>query len=67
MVNASRIRARMSALDISVDKVAERLGHGVLLTSRKINGLSPMTLDDAEILQKLLKIEDEDFGSYFFA
>ena len=67
MINASKLSERMSTLDITVYEVSEVLGYGVSLASRKLYGLSPMTLDDAEKLQKLLKIEDEDFGSYFFA
>ncbi len=67
MVNASKIRARMDLLGVTASELGDILGISHSLASRKLNGLSPMSLDDAEKLQEILKIEDEDFGSYFFA
>lgn len=67
MINASKIRARMDALGVTVSQVSEIWGKSHFATSGKLQGISPMSLDDAEILQEILKIDDEDFGSYFFA
>lgn len=57
----------MDALGVTVFQVSEIWGKNRLVTARKLQGISPMSLDDAEILQEILKIDDEDFGSYFFA
>ena len=56
----------MEVLNVTVAQVSKRWGKSVSLSSRKLNGISPMTLDDAETLQEILNISDGDFGSYFF-
>lgn len=64
-MNVIEIKKRMLDLDISAKDWAECLGLRVQQAYRKINGTSPMTLIQAEKIQKLLQIEDEDFAFYF--
>ncbi|WP_243276458.1 helix-turn-helix domain-containing protein [Intestinimonas butyriciproducens] len=57
----------MAELKLSQKDVAEALGIAVSTASQKLNRVRPMDLDEAEKLATLLKLEDNQFGEYFFA
>jgi len=67
MVNANKIKGRMKELGLVQKDVASALGLSAPTISQKINGIRPMDLDEARDLAQLLKIPDNEFGSYFFA
>ncbi len=67
MLNIAKVRGRMAELKLSQKDVAEALGIAVSTASQKLNRVRPMDLDEAEKLATLLKLEDNQFGEYFFA
>lgn len=65
-MNVRAIKARNVELGVSAKDWQECLGLKTTAhTYNKINGKSPLTLEQAEKVQRLLKIEDKDFGFYF--
>lgn len=67
MLNVSKVRGRLAELGLTQKDVAQSLGIAVPTVSQKLNRIRPLTLDEAEKLAKLLRIEDSQFGEYFFA
>lgn len=67
MLNTNKIKGRMRELGIVQKDVAEALNIQPPTASQKINGIRPMSLDEAKELALLLKIDPADFGAYFFA
>lgn len=67
MLNIDKVRGRMAELRLSQKDVADALGIAVSTASQKLNRVRPMDLDEAEKLSQLLKLEDSQFGEYFFA
>lgn len=67
MLNVSKVRGRMAELKVTQKDVATALGIAVPTASQKLNRVRPMNLDEAEKLAGLLKLEDWQFGEYFFA
>lgn len=67
MLNVVKIRERMAELGVTQKDVAQILGLAAPTVSQKLNRVRPMDLDEAEKLAVLLKIEDSQFGKYFFA
>lgn len=67
MLNIAKVRGRMAELNISQKDVAKALGIAAPTASQKLNRVRPMDLDEAEKLAALLKLEDNQFGEYFFA
>lgn len=67
MLNVNKIRGRLAELNLTQRDVAQALGIAVPTASQKLNRVRPMDLDEAEKLAALLKIEDDQFGEYFFA
>lgn len=66
MLNVSKVRGRMAELKVTQKDVATALGIAVPTASQKLNRVRPMNLDEAEKLAGLLKLEDWQFGEYFF-
>lgn len=66
-MNVIEIKKRNIELDISPSDWAECLGITVQHAYKKINGQSPLTLWQADKIQKLLGIKDEDFAFYFLS
>lgn len=66
MLNGSKIKGRMRELGIVQADVAKQLNIAEATVSQKLSGKRPMFLDEAEELAKMLKISDEQFGTYFF-
>lgn len=67
MLNVDKVRGRMAELRITQKDVAEALGIAQPTAHQKLNRIRPMDLDEAEKLAHLLKLEDHQFGEYFFA
>ena len=66
MLNVSKVRGRMAELGVTQKDIALALGLAGSTVSQKLNRIRPMNLDEAEILAKLLQVDDSDFGLYFF-
>ena len=66
MLNVDKVRGRMAELRLTQKDVAEALGIAVPTASQKLNRVRPMDLDEAEKLASLLKLDNGDFGVYFF-
>lgn len=66
LLNVVKIRERMAELGVTQKDVAQFLGLAAPTVSQKLNRVRPMDLDEAEKLAVLLKIEDSQFGKYFF-
>lgn len=64
-MNVIEIKKRNLELGISPKDWAECLGITLQHTYKKINGQSPLTLWQADQIQNLLRIRDEDFAFYF--
>lgn len=67
MLNTMKIKGRMAELGITQKDVGAALHIAPATANQKINNIRPMDLGQAENLANLLKIEDKDFGIYFFA
>lgn len=65
MVNTMALKCRMVDYDITISEIADICDISVSKMRFILNNDYPMTLDIAEIMQKILDIEDEDFGYYF--
>lgn len=66
-MNAIEIRKRNIELGITVKDWADCLGVSIQHAYRKLNGVSPLTLAQADKIQQLLKIDDSDFALYFLS
>lgn len=66
MPNARKIKARMVELGLTQKDISKALNLAPATISQKFNGIRPMSLQEAQDLSVLLKIEDADFGDYFF-
>lgn len=67
MLNVDKVRGRMAEMRLTQKDVATALGIAAPTVSQKLNRVRPMDLDEAEKLATLLKLEDSQFGEYFFA
>ena len=67
MLNVAKVRGRMAELGIAQKDVAQAIGVAQSTVSQKLNRVRPMDLDEAEKLAKLLRLDDSQFGEYFFA
>lgn len=66
-MNVIEIKKRNIELNISPKDWAECLGVTLQHAYKKINGQSPLTLWQADRIQSLLMIADEDFAFYFLS
>ena len=64
-MNVIEIKKRCLDLNISAKDWAKCLNITVAHAYKKFNGQSPLTLLQADKIQELLSIEDEDFAFYF--
>lgn len=67
LVNSSKIKGRLKELDMTQADVAVHLGISAATANQKINNVRDFSLEEAEKVAELLKIEDTSFGEYFFA
>lgn len=66
MLNVDKVRGRMAELKLTQKDVARALGIATPTVSQKLNRVRPMDLDEAEKLAALLRLENDQFGEYFF-
>lgn len=67
MINSDKIKGRMRELRLTQKDVAAALKVAQPTANQKINNIRPLDLQEAELLAKLLLIEDSEFSTYFFA
>jgi len=67
MVNTKKIKARLVELGTTIAHISGDMDMTPYTLGRKIGNQSDMTLNEANKLQKLLDIPDDDFNAYFFA
>ena len=66
MLNSRLIKQRMAQMGLTQKNLAEMLNLASPTVNQKINNSRPLTLQEAEKIAKILKIEDNLFGEYFF-
>ena len=66
MVNTPKIKGRIVELSLNQTEIAKSLGIAQPTLNQKINNIRPFKLDEVGELQKILKIPDLDFATYFF-
>ena len=66
MPNTEKIKERMSELGITQSELARYINIATPTMCQKINNIRPLSLKEAEEVAKVLKIDDRDFGTYFF-
>lgn len=67
MLNSNKIKGRMKEMGIIQADVAKKLNLAEPTVSQKLNGKRPMDLDEARALADMLKIDNSEFGAYFFS
>ncbi len=67
MINTQKIKGRMVELKVTQFDLAKEIGCQACTISQKINNKRAMSLDEADVISKLLNIGAEDFGTYFFS
>lgn len=66
-MNVIEVKKRCLELDISPTDWADCLNITVQHAYKKISGKSPLTLWQADKIQKLLHISDDEFAFYFLS
>lgn len=66
MVNTEALMARAQGLGIAQKEIAAKVGISQSALSKKINNVRPMTLEEAEKIAGVLKIEPRFWMGYFF-
>ncbi len=67
MVDTKRIKARMVLMGIKNKDVASAWKRSIGVTSQKLNKTRPISLEEADILAKLLNLDQKEYYEYFFA
>lgn len=65
MINTLKIKGRIAELGLKQGDIASKLGLSPATVSQKINGLRPMSLDEAEKIADILRIPDSQFKEFF--
>jgi len=66
LLNSKKLKGRLVEQGLTQKDAAKCLGIAPATLSQKINGVRPLYLHEAVKLADLLKIDDENFCSYFF-
>jgi transcriptional regulator with XRE-family HTH domain len=67
MINTKEIKKLLIDKSMTINDIAKYIGKSYSNTNRKLNGITQITLSEAEKIQFLLGITDCDFGFYFFS
>ena len=67
VVNTQKLMERMKELGISQQELAEICGVKRPTINQKLNGVRPIKLSEAQIIQRTLKIPEDEIGAYFFS
>lgn len=62
-INTNRLKGRIKELGLT--RIAKALNLSTSTVNLKLNGLRPMSLDEAEMVEVVLHISNENFGRYF--
>lgn len=65
MINTAKLKGRMAEMELTQKDIAKEMKLATPTVNQKINNLRPMSLEEAEQLSKILKIESAEFGKYF--
>lgn len=66
-MNSVAIKKLMKEKRITQSAVAERMGMSQCALSQKINNKRPVTVQEAEELQRILEIQDHEFRFFFLS
>lgn len=66
MVNANALILKMKEMNVSFEDLVTVLDIPLIRVQQIILGSTDMYVDQAEKIQETLKIQDSDFGYYFF-
>lgn len=66
MINVQKVKGRMVELGFIQADIAKALGVAVPTACQKLNGNRPIDLEEAKVLIRILKLNDEDVKAYFF-
>lgn len=67
MVNTQKLIERMKELGISQQQLADICSVKRPTINQKLHGVRPISLSEAQIIQKVLDIPENEFGAYFFS
>lgn len=67
-MNANKIRGRMAEMKLTQKDIAQKSVWNCALptVSQKLNGVRPMSLDEANSLAELLKLSEREYYEFFF-
>lgn len=67
-MNANKIRGRMAEMKLTQKDIAQKNVWNCALptVSQKLNGIRPMSLDEANALAKLLRLDEKEYYEFFF-
>ena len=67
MPNRNKIKGRIVEKGKTIQEIAREMKLTPYILGQKIAGKTNMSLDEANKLQQILEIADEEFRAYFFA
>lgn len=67
MVNTQKIKAKIVEKGLTIREIAPIMHLSAFTLGKKINGVSDMSLSEADALQNILGISDSEYRLYFFA
>lgn len=66
MIAINKIKGRLAEKSLTQGDVAKAWKCAAPTVSQKLNGKRPMNLDEAEILGKLLELDDKEYYEFFY-
>lgn len=66
MANTRKLIERMKELGISQQELADICGVKRPTINQKLHGVRPISLNEAQIIQRTLRIPENEFSAYFF-
>lgn len=66
MANTQKLMARMKELGISQKELADVCSVKRPTINQKLHNVRPISLKEAQIIQRKLRIPADEFGAYFF-
>lgn len=65
MINTQKVKIRMIELNLTNEDMRKALGLSISGWSNKLNGLREITISELFILQKVLKLNNEELKDFF--
>ncbi len=66
MINTRKLKGRLREQNYTQAELADAMGLAVATVCQKINGVRPITVDEARQIADFLKIPESEYGDYFF-